>query len=678
MKNIKLGIALLAFSGISILKAQDDKKPDLNYFINDLNKDESPCENFYNFAVGKWLSNNPIPKTESSWGSFNVLQIDNEKKQKAILDNLKGKNFPKYSAEQLVGDFYAAAMDSVKFDKQTLQSISKELKLIDGIKSKEDFINQLPYFHSFGNTALFGIYVGIDSKNSVKNALYLGQSGLGLPDRDYYLKTDDNSKSIIAAYKTFIVNTFVLAGENKANAEKLSNQIFELEKSLAENNMNRVDRRDPDKTYNKMTVAALTESTGTINWKSYLSKSGLDAANELIVNQPEYMIAMAGIFSKTDLSLLKNYLKYHTLITLSPYINSAFEKESFSFYSTVLRGIKEMKPRWNKSLSVVNSNIGQPLGKLYVEKHFSPKAKKYASQMVENLRDAYRDRIKEVDWMSAETKEKAMEKLESFTYKIGFPDKWIDYKGLEISKTDFVRNVINCKIFSKNYNFAKYGNPVDKQEWFMNPQTVNAYYSPNNNEIVFPAAILQEPFFSENYDDALNYGGIGAVIGHEFTHGFDDKGSKYDASGNLNNWWNDEDREKFENKTKKLIEQFDAYSLAGLNVNGKLTLGENIADLGGLKLAYYAMNKKLNKEGKDGYEEGGFTHNQRFFYAWAQVWKKNATDESLRVQINTDPHSPSEFRVIGPLSLLNEFKAAFDCIDGQMMVVPEDRRIDIW
>jgi len=646
--------------------------------LSNLDTTVAPCDNFYQYAIGGWLKDNPIPSTESRWSSFNVVTEGNNTRLRAILDEYSAlTDAKKGSKEQQIGDLYKSAMDSTKQNELGAQPIQPMLAEIAALTSKEAFINLSAQYATKGIGSMFGMYVGQDDKNSAAYITHIYQSGLTLPDRDYYLNDDAKSIEIREKYVDHIVKMFTLLGDDEAIAKSKAATILKIETDLAKVSMSRVERRDPNKTYNKFAFDDFKTKFKGVDWDTYVSTLGLKGVDNIIVSQPDFITKAIGYIKGYSLDELKTYMSWSVVDNFAAYLGEDFDQQNFSFFSTTLRGTKEMKPRWKRSLGTVNGSLGELLGKAFVERHFPEESKAQVSEMVENLRAAFKVRIENLTWMGDSTKEKALEKLASFNKKIGYPDKWKDYSSVEITD-NLVQNIINARMFGHKEMVDKLGKPVDKDEWYMTPQTVNAYYSSSQNEIVFPAGILQPPFYDKDADAALNYGGIGAVIGHEFTHGFDDQGSKYDSEGNLKNWWTEADRVAFDERANKVVEQFNGFeALDSVFVNGKLTLGENIADLGGLILAYHAMEKSF--EGKEVPAKiDGFTPQQRFFLGWAQVWHMNMTEEELRNRIITDPHSPGEYRVKGPLANLSEFSEAFGCDANSPMVAKDSVRAVIW
>lgn len=644
--------------------------------ISNLDKTAEPCSDFYQYAIGGWLKANPVPSTESRWSSFNTVIDANNEKLRAILDEFSALESAEGSMEQKIGDYYKSVLDSALADKLKLKPLQAVLDKVDNLEDNEQLITLSAELRQYGIGSLFGLYIGQDDKASDQYITHIYQGGLGLPDQAYYIKDDEKSKEIQVAYVDHIGKMLNLASVEDAVAS--ADKIYTIEKSLAEISMTRVERRDPDKTYNKMTISKLSELSSNINWNNYIAAIGLEKVETLIVSQPDFMAGISDLMNSVSIDDWKLYMKWSILNSYASSLSSDFVNQNFDFYSKTLSGTKEMKPRWKRALGKVNGGIGELLGKAFVERHFTEESKKELANMVENLRTVFRERINGLAWMSEETKIKALQKLDAFNMKIGYPDKWTDYSSLEIVPDNAVQNIMNARKFGFNEMIQKLGQPVDKDEWYMTPQTVNAYYSSSQNEIVFPAGILQPPFYDANADDAINYGGIGAVIGHEFTHGFDDQGSKYDHEGNLTNWWTESDRTQFDEKANFVVKQFDSFEpLEGLFVNGKLTLGENIADLGGATLAYHALETELKSKGEPEPIDG-FNYKQRFFLGWAQVWHMNMTDEELRKRIATDSHSPGNYRVIGPLANMPEFAAAFGCAAGDAMVNSDSTKAIIW
>lgn len=669
--------AIVACAPQTKAPVEEEKKEEkvAAFDVANLDSEVAPCNDFFHYSGGGWVKNNPIPETESRWGQFNILIEENNKKIRGILEEFSGKEgLKKGSDEQLVGDLYYSAMDSAKIEKDGLKYLTPYFEELAAVSDVNGLVKLMADQEWKGVKTPFGVYVGPDAKNSTMNVLYMSQSGLGLPDRDYYLKTDSISEDLKSKYKAHVAKVFVLLGEEEAKAAELAETVFNVESALAKEQMSRVEGRNPEATYNKMTLADLQAKAPEIPFNTYFSVIGLNP-EEIIVGQPKYMTALGKLFKSVSLEDWKVYSRWQIVDAKISMLPEAFVAQNFDFYSRTLRGAKEMKPRWKRALGATNG-LGEQLGHLFVNKYFPESSKAKVEQMVENLRAAYKERIQNLDWMSDATKTKALEKLAAFTYKIGYPNNWKDYSTLDISKESFLVNMTNLGKFQMQENIKKLGKAVDKSEWLMGPHIVNAYYYPPNNEVVFPAGILQPPFFNPDADDAINYGAIGGVIGHEFTHGFDDQGSKYGADGNLEDWWTPEDREKFNKLAMKVVNQYNSYQpLEGVNVNGALTLGENIADFGGITLAYYAYKKSI--EGKERPADvDGFSPEQRVFLGWAQVWQTSSTDAAMRNQVMTDYHSPAHYRVIGPMSNMKEFEDAWGCA-GEM-ALPDSSKTVIW
>ncbi|MBT1703807.1 M13 family metallopeptidase [Fulvivirgaceae bacterium PWU20] len=637
-----------------------------------------PGDDFMKYAGGVWLQNNPVPGKETRWGSFTILRDFNVKAVRQILEeSAADKSAAAGSVKKRVGDFYTAAMDSATVEQQGFNPARPDFERAGSVKSTSEVLDEIINQRTKGiGSPLFGVFVGQDRKHPQTMAVQLSQGGTSLPDRDYYLKSDARTKKIQTAFNNYITTLFTLAGQPEDVAKQKAEVIFKLEKRLAQAQMSRVEMRDPYKTYNKFSVADFSKNTPSFNWASTLSKLNLGGQDSILVNAPAFFAVADSVLKNTPVNDWQTYLQWNVLKSAAPYLSKPFVDANFAFTQT-LNGQKVQTPRWQRMSSLTDNTIGELLGQLYVEKHFKPSAKARMDEMIKNLIKAYEIRIKNLDWMSDVTKQKALDKLHAFTPKIGYPEKWKTYDGLEITNKTFYQNVRNAGQWTYNDMVSQLGKPVDKKRFGMTPPTVNAYYNPVNNEIVFPAGILQYPFFHPDADDAFNYGAIGAVIGHEISHGFDDSGSQYDKDGTLRNWWTAEDLAKFKERAKKLQEQFDAYTvLDTLHVNGKLTLGENIGDLGGLNAAYEAF--KMTAQGKSNKKIDGFTPDQRFFLAWAQVWRANTLPETVAQLIITDPHSPSEYRTIGAPVNMDAWYKAFNVKPGDKLYKKPEDRVKIW
>ncbi|NNJ54517.1 MAG: M13 family metallopeptidase [Bacteroidia bacterium] len=667
---------IILLAGIIVLDAcsknQTVTEKPIAFDTSFIDSTQDPCDNFYKYAIGSWQAENPVPETESRWMAFNILYEENRQKLIKIIDEVSNdKNAKKGSEEQMIRDFYSSGMDSAAREANGLEVIEAILNEIELAERKEDIIHLFGELAPMGIKTPVGLYIGANSKSSKENIVYASQAGLNLPDRDYYLedKFEEDRKS----YVNHINTMFKLAGLDEVPGEN----ILQLETRLAEISWSRLERRDPVKAYNKKNLEDWDNSLSELDMAQIFETRGFGKFDSLIVSQPTFFEAFNTMMKSESIEDWKSYLKWNAISSFSSYTTYALEKEHFNFYSTKLKGTEVMKSRSERVFNTLNGTLGEPLGKLFVKEHFSEESKVYMSRMIENLRMAYKESIEDLTWMSEETKAKAIRKLESFTYKVGYPDKWEDYSKLEIVADNYAENVLSSRKFGYQDMLDKLGEPVDKEEWHMTPQMVNAYYSSSNNEIVFPAGILQPPFFHKDFDHAINYGGIGAVIGHEFSHGFDDQGSKFDWDGNLNEWWTAEDRAKFEELAKKLGEQYDTYSpMEGMNVNGQMTMGENIADLGGITLAYGALQKEF--DGKEPAPIDGFTWEQRFFLGWANVWKGNIKPEEMKNRLKSDVHSPAEYRVIGPLVNFEPYEKAWGTCENKAMHKPDTAKIKIW
>jgi putative endopeptidase len=677
-RGAALAVAALGLAAASPALAQTTAPQGTGINPANIDKTVSPCDDFYRYASGNWLKNNPVPAAESRWGSFNELADHNNATQKAILEDLarKSATAPKGSNAQKVGDFYAAAMDTMAIEKSGLTYLKPYLDRISAIKTLPEMQKFLADPKAQTGNVWFGSYVGQDEKISTQYAVQFGQGGLTLPNRDYYLKDDARSKSIRAAYNTYLVSTFKRLGDSEATAAAHAATVMRIETRLAKASKSPVDLRDPQANYHKMTVAEANKDYPNLNLPLMLKESGLGAAKEVIVGQPEFMKEVSTMLAAEPIADQQQYLRFHLVNSVTSALPKAFGDDAFRF-SQVLSGAKQQQPRWKRMLRATDGALGEAFGQLYVDKAFSPAAKARAKEMIENLRKAYAERIMATDWMSAATKKEALVKLNAFVVKIGYPDKWKDYSKLNINRQSYLQDVLAARTWANQDNISKFGKPIDRTEWGMTPPTVNAYYNPPMNEIVFPAGILQPPFYDPKADDAVNYGGIGAVIGHEMTHGFDDQGRQYDSKGNLRDWWTKEDGDKFMAKADMVGKQYDKFSpLDSVYVNGKLTMGENLADLGGLTIAYQAFQK--TPQAKAGKQIDGFTPNQRFFLAWGQIWRTNIRPEAARQQVLTDPHSPGQFRTNGPLMNMPEFYQAFGCKPTDKMERPTAEQARIW
>jgi endothelin-converting enzyme/putative endopeptidase len=635
-----------------------------------------PQDNFYRYINGGWMNRNEIPGDKTAIGSFYDLRDKADDDVKVIIEELAATNGLKIgSDEQKVADLFRSYMDSEQRNTLGITPIQSILTDIKNLENKSDLAEFFGKYSSTGINNPLALYISVDAKNSSSYAIHIWQNGLNLPDKDYYFNKTERFVDLRSGYVTHIENMYNLAGIS--NGKRAAKNIMALETNLAEYHWTRVETRDSEKRYNKFATNKLNSLTNKFNWQAFLTAEGVASQKNIIINQPDFIEGFGEVFAETSLETWKQYLTFNTLSAFSSYLTAELDDENFDFFSKQLNGRKEQRPQWKRGVAVVNRNLGEVIGKVYVTRHFTPKAKSRMSTLVENLRSSYGASIDDLTWMSDNTKKAAHVKLAAFTPKIGYPDKWEDYSALTVAANDIVGNIIRSRKVSSEKEISKLGGPIRKWEWGMTPQTVNAYYNPTVNEIVFPAAILQAPFFNMKADDAVNYGGIGAVIGHEMGHGFDDQGSKYDATGNLRNWWTEQDLKEFTTRTKALVEQYAGYQVfEDLNVNGKLTLGENIGDLSGVTIAYKAYRASLN--GKEAPVIDGLTGDQRFFMGYAQIWRSKIVEKSMRHRVATDPHSPGEFRALGSLSNMNEFYEAFDVKEGDAMYIAPEKRVKIW
>jgi predicted metalloendopeptidase len=635
-------------------------------------------DDFYTHLNGQWLKNTEIPADKSSWGTFAKLRDDTLSELRGLIEKTDARKDKKAGSEaQKIGDLYASFMDEKKLDALGIRPLTGELNRIRAIKDKKAFPMLISHLDKLGVATPYGIYVRQDARESTKYAVGVSQGGLGLPDRDYYLKKDDAKlAAILVKYEAHIAKTLKLAGDK--NPEANAKAIVALETALAEAQWTKVQNRDPVKRYNKTPISKLAELAPAYDWGHALASAGVaNKVDYVIVNQPSYLTGFNAALEKTDLATWKAYFEWQLLRSASPYLSKEFADASFDFFSTALTGVAVQEPRWKRGVALVERSIGEGLGQLYVAEYFPPERKARMDELVKNLLASYKTSIDGLDWMGADTKKEAQAKLAKFTPKIGYPNKWRDYSSLSVTRSDLIGNVLRAANFANQRMLNKLGKPIDREEWGMTPQTINAYYNSTMNEIVFPAAILQPPFFDAKADDAVNYGAIGAVIGHEISHGFDDGGSQADGDGNLRDWWTAQDRANFKAKTDALVKQYSAYSpIKGYNVNGELTLGENIADNSGVAIAYKAY--KLSLGGKEAPVIDGLSGDQRFFMGFGQVWRVRMRDEQQILQVKTDPHSPGQFRANGTMVNQPGFYDAFGVKPGDKMYVAPEQRVIIW
>lgn len=659
-------------------KKQDAKSDYKAFDVSSLDTTVNPGDDFFGFVNNKWIAAHPIPADKAKYGAFYMLDDNSLSMLRNTLESASKAKAQKGTNTQKVGDFWVTGMDTVAIEKAGITPIKPYLDNIQAIQSSDDLMRTAAQMHRMYTFAMFMNWVGQDDKNSADVIMSMWQGGLGLPDREYYFLPDARMQQIRTDYIAHVKNVFMLLGADEATAQKNASTIMNIEMQMAKASMTNTDMRVPENIYHKMSVADFQKMTPNMNWSVYFGelktpefKTGINVA------QPEFFKTMNGLMKSVPLDDWKVYLTYHFVDGTSEFLNDAFVMEHFDFHSKKLNGIEQIKPRWKRVVETADFCIGEALGEEYVKQAFSPEAKKRADEMVANIKTAMGVRINQLDWMSDSTKMQAIKKLNSFTVKIGYPDKWRDYSALEIDRSAYVLNVIHAVEFEAKRNYDKIGKPVDKTEWGMTPQTVNAYYNPSNNEIVFPAAILQAPFFDARADDALNYGGIGAVIGHEITHGFDDQGRQYDAKGNLNMWWTPADNEKFMTRANVVVTQFNSYCpLDSLCINGQLTLGENIADFGGLTIAYEAY--KMTDEYKAGKTIDGFTPQQRFFLGFGRIWAGSYREDAMRAQLLTNPHSPGEWRVNGTVVNMPEWYDAWGIKEDAAMYLAPESRAKIW
>jgi putative endopeptidase len=654
--------------------------PNANFDVQELHSKISPCTDFNGFVNANWVAAHPIPADRTRWGSFDALREDSLNVQRSLVeaDAKQAATLPVGSVEQKIGYLYAAGLDEQAIDQASYTPIQPQLQAIAALKDSADIGRYIATTYASGQPVLFGFRGNADFKDSNQEIAFTGQGGLGLPTADYYSKPA--YAQIRKAYQAHIATLFELTGTPRAQAAAQAAQVLAFETRLAGASLLPVDLRQPENRYHYVSFAEAAKVTPHFDWPAFFKAQGADVADGFSLAPAKFFGEVDTMLTSVPLPQWQAYLRFHAINAAAPYLSKPFQQEDFAFNQQTLNGQKEIKPLWKRSLDTVNEAMGMALGKQYVDKTFSAQSKQRAQELVDNLRAAYKARIENLSWMSAQTKQKALEKWATFTPKIGYPDKWRDWSGLTIVPGNYFANVRAADKFNYDYMVAKIGKPVDRSEWGMTPQTVNAYYNAQKNEIVFPAAILQPPFFSADADDALNYGGIGAVIGHEMGHGYDDQGSKFDAKGNNVNWWTDADRKAFDQRADLLAAQFDAYEpLPGKHVNGRLTMGENIGDLGGINAAYDALQMALKANPSEAAKKiDGYTQDQRFFLNWARVWRGNIRPEAQLTSLNTDPHAPAKFRAIGAPSNMPAFAQAFQCKSGDAMVRSESSQVKIW
>ena len=679
------GIAAVLATGCK----SDDKKMEVQEGSRGINlaymdTTVSPRDDFFRYVNGRWVDSTEIPGDQTSWGSFNELRKKTDSSALALLERAsQDGNLDATSDQAKAVYLYQSIMDTVARNQNGIEPLKPYLARIDSLQNKEDLQKFLTEMQEFGGAGFFGFTVRSDAKDSNANAAYIFPSGLGLPDRDFYVAEDQSSKTIIDQYEAHITRMLQYLGDSQEQAAQNAKKILAFETSLARPQLDRVQRRDARLSYNPMSVSQLQNQVKAINWEKFLDEIGAGDVDTLIISQPKYMQALQTTFSGKNVEDWKTYLRWNLFNNASSTLSTEIERASWDFYSKTLQGAQEQRPLKERALATVNGSLGEALGKLYVEENFPPEAKEKAQEMIANIIEAFEGRINNLTWMSDSTKVKAVEKLNTTVVKVGYPDEWKDYSDLTIAGPDdedgsYFQNMMNVNKWRTQETMDKIGEPVDKTEWFMSPQTVNAYYNPSYNEIVFPAAILQPPFYDYKADAAVNYGGIGAVIGHEISHGFDDSGSRFDAEGNLNNWWSQEDLSQFETLGTALADQYSAIEvLDSVFINGKFSLGENIGDLGGVNAAYDGLQLHLEKNGNPGLIDG-FTPEQRFFMSWATVWRTKMRDEALRNALKTSPHSPGMYRAYVPLQNIDAFYEAFEIKEGDKMYVAPENRVRIW
>lgn len=674
MKSQWWGVGLVVLT-LGCAGDQSAREPGLGIELANLDMGVRPQDDFFQHVNGTWLENTQIPADKSNYGSFIQLADEAEANIRAIIEESAAEDLPNGTDGQKLGDFYASFMNEEAIEERGLQPLDAAFDRIDRIASHADVVEYFGYSQAARVQSPIAFFVGQDAKNSEEYISYVSQSGLGMPDRDYYFKDDERFVQIRAAYLKHVERMLAMA--DIADPASAARTIMNLETRIAEHHWTRVQNRDRDSTYNKVDLPDASELAPRLDWQAFMNAADVGRVEEFVIRQPSYLQALDRLVFETPVEDWKTYSKWKLIRRWAPNLPQRFVDENFDFYERTLRGTEDLPPRWKRGVSTVQGALGEMLGSVYVERHFQAEKKARMDELVANLRRAFEISIDGLEWMGDETKQQAQEKLAKFTPKIGYPDEFKDYSDLEVRGDDLVGNVMRSNAVEYRRMIDKLGSPVDRNEWFMTPQTVNAYYSSSRNEIVFPAAILQPPFFNVDADDATNYGAIGAVIGHEFSHGFDDQGRKSDGDGNLREWWTKDDETEFKRRAEGLVAQYDGFNpIDDMHVNGEMTLGENIGDLAGLTMAYRAYKLSLN--GQEAPVIDGYTGDQRFFMGWAQVWQRRYRDDELRRRLLTDPHSPSEYRTNGILTNMPEFVAAFDVQPGDGMYKAPDERVKIW
>jgi putative endopeptidase len=650
--------------------SSEQPKPMVSFDVNAMDKSVDPCNDFYQYACGNWIKNNPIPADQPEWGRFNELHEHNQLVLRNILETASADNSSRSSNDQKIGDYYYSCMDETGINAKGITPLQPALDRIAGLTDKNQLPQLVGYMHNYGIGAFFNFGSEPDAKDSMMEIANTDQGGLGLPDRDYYLKTDAKSVALRTAYVAHVAKMFELAGESPEKAKADAATVLKIETELAKASMDRVERRDPNNTYHKMEVKQLQGLSPEFTWQAYFTEVKAPSFTSLDVSAPDFVKGMNQVIATSSLDDIKTYLRWHALHTASQMMPTAFVDESFNFYGKTLTGATQLRPRWKRCVQFTDGDLGEALGKAYVAEEFPPESKAATLKMVNELEGALKTDITELSWMTPETKKQALDKLAHITNKIGYPDKWRDYSTLTIVRGDALGNTLRSNEFEFNRQLKKIGQPVDRNEWGMTPPTVNAYYNPQENNINFPAGILQPPFYDPKIDDAVNYGAIGAVIGHELTHGFDDEGSQFDAQGNLHNWWTPKDREQFDKLEACFVNEYDGFvAVDDVHVRGKLTLGENTADNGGLHIAHIALLDVLTTTPEKATD--GYTPDQRFFVGWAQVWCESDRPEFARMMAQVNEHSPGKYRVNGVVGNMPEFQKAFSCkADAPMLRKP--------